>query len=182
MEEERREEVEQPVQVEVKEEKPKRSTKSKVITVMLCLALFCVFSVLLLVILDKGDKEEGNKEGGKKEEVKITYEIKENDLYVNSKKVSVTGALFSQDRLFKLSDAVIAGDCRSVCDWYIVDSNANIVGTIGTPVNATATAKEVVRPKFLTVEVEKVEGKLLDREVNNVENGWRYEDRRELCS
>ena len=46
MEEEKKEEVKEEVTVE----KPRRSTKSKVITVMLCVALFCVLSMLGFVI------------------------------------------------------------------------------------------------------------------------------------
>ena len=42
------------------EEKKKRSAKSKVITVMLGVSLFCVFSILLLVIFDDGTFFGGN--------------------------------------------------------------------------------------------------------------------------
>ena len=38
---------------EKKIEKPKRSTKSKVITIMLCISFFCVFSILLFVIFGR---------------------------------------------------------------------------------------------------------------------------------
>ncbi len=54
MDEEKKEEVnveqKEEIKEEVKVEKPKRSTKSKVITVMLCISLFCVFSLLGFII------------------------------------------------------------------------------------------------------------------------------------
>ena len=72
MEEEKKEEI--------KKEKPKRSTKSKVITVMLCISFFCVLSILLFVIFgndllpfnngDNTPKQEEKKEGNKEKENK----------------------------------------------------------------------------------------------------------------
>ena len=41
--------------MEKKKEVKGRSTKSKVMTVMLGVALFCILSLLLLAILDKGE-------------------------------------------------------------------------------------------------------------------------------
>ncbi len=41
----------------MEEEKKGRSAKSKITTVLLCLALFCVFSILLIIILEKDDKK-----------------------------------------------------------------------------------------------------------------------------
>ena len=81
MEEEKKEEI--------KKEKPKRSTKSKVITVMLCISFFCVLSILLFVIfgrdylpffrneVDNTTKEEEKKEESKKEEEKKEESKKE---------------------------------------------------------------------------------------------------------
>ena len=73
MEEEKKEEI--------KKEKPKRSTKSKVITVMLCISFFCVLSILLFVIFgndllpfnngDNTPKQEEKKEEEKEESTKI---------------------------------------------------------------------------------------------------------------
>ena len=50
MEEENKEEINEEVKEEIIVEKPKRSTKSKVMTVMLCVALFCVLSILIFAI------------------------------------------------------------------------------------------------------------------------------------
>ena len=63
------------VKKEVKVEKTKRSTKSKVITVFLCISFFCVFSILLFVIFGRDclpfgncEKENTPKQEEKKEE------------------------------------------------------------------------------------------------------------------
>ena len=50
MEEENKEEKQDEVKEEIIVEKPRRSTKSKVITMMLCIALFCVLSILIFAI------------------------------------------------------------------------------------------------------------------------------------
>ncbi len=72
MEEEKKEEI--------KKGKPKRSTKSKVITVMLCISFFCVLSILLFVIFGRdylpfNQKEEPAQEQKQEEpkEERITY-------------------------------------------------------------------------------------------------------------
>lgn len=63
---------------EVKEEVKKSSKKNKIMTIMLCISFFCVFSILLFVIFgrdclpfskcDNGPKEEQKKEPPKVEE------------------------------------------------------------------------------------------------------------------
>jgi len=72
------------------EEKKKRSAKSKVITVMLCVSLFCVFSILLLIIFDNGSLF------GWKEEVTIYNESKDDksnnkDSYVGKYITTILG-------------------------------------------------------------------------------------------
>ena len=114
-------------------------------------------------------KERGidcSKENGTQEpaQTKISYEVKGTALYVNNKKVDPDGSgafSTSKDIVFDLGDIILAGDCRSTCDWYFIDTTAKVVGTLGKPTQTTVTATELVKPKFETVDVTKVESKTI---------------------
>ena len=176
---------------EVMVEKPKRSTKSKVTTVFLCIALFCVLSILIFAIFgsdllpfnqggDTTPKQEEKKEETKTEPIK--YELKTveggDELYVNSKKVAISDLVTQKERIFNVNDELIlVGDCKSLCDWYFVDKDANVLGTLGTVKNTTIQRTVLVVPKFDNVEVEKVEGK----DIYFYDYGFSYQDGSSLC-
>ncbi len=185
--------VEQPVKQEVvepketvveepiKPEKKGRSTKSKIITVMLGVSLFCVFVLLGWIIFfdkeDEGPPKKPEQQEEKQETKTINYELRGEELYINNNKFALDGAVLNASRIFKLSDLLIVGDCRSVCDWYFVDSDAKIVGTIGNNDNSTIQYNQLVVPKFSNVEVEKVEG----NDIYFYDYGFNYQDGSSLC-
>lgn len=159
---------------EVKMEKPKRSTKSKVMTVFLCISFFCVLSILLYLIfggvipgkekapqVDYGCVD-GTTDCLNPKQEKISYEVKNSKLYVNNKVVDHDGSFeTSNDRIFDLGDLLLVGDCRSTCDWYFIDANASIVGSLGKPTQTDYSTKELVTPRFNTLEIEEVKDKII---------------------
>ena len=97
-----------------------------------------------------------------KEETKINYNIKDSRLYVNNKKIDPDGSgIFSvtKDNLYDLGDLLLVGDCRSGCEWYFIDANATIVGSLGDDSTFANNKKSLVSHKFPVIVIDKVEGK-----------------------
>ena len=180
MEEEKKEEVKE----EIKVEKPKRGTKSKVMTVMLGVTLFCIFSLLLMTIFSDelffGKKNNSQpapqKEEQKEEEEnqetttsKINYQVKDSQIYVNNKVVVVKNLIDidedepisisnEKDDIYDLGDLLLVADRRSTVSWFFVDANGNVVGSIGEIVD---NVKELVKPKFNVVDVTSVKNNVI---------------------
>ena len=84
----------------------------------------------------------------------IKYEIKKNaeqqtQLYVNGKLVGKNYYWFDKENIYDLGDLLLAGECRSNCNWYFVDATGTIVGSLGGVVDddgTSATDNELVRP------------------------------------
>ena len=118
-----------------------------------------------------------------KEESKISYNIKDNELYVNNKKVNhpdgVSSLGIDKDNIYDLGDLLLVGDCRSTCDWYFIDGNANTVGSLGKPdqVLGNITIKELVKTKFEFIQVQKVEGKT----IYFYDHGYTTQDSYSIC-
>ena len=145
MEEEKKEELE-----EVTVEKTRRSTKSKVMTVLLCVALFCVLSILLFVIFgrdllpfNQGEnnppKQEEKKEEPKKET--IAYELKKDasnndELYVNGKKIDkINGNAVQKDKIYQIKDALLVIEGIDSDLIYMIDKDGNVFEEISGKLN-----------------------------------------------
>ncbi len=115
MEEEKKEEVKEDIKVE----KPKRSTKSKVITVLLCISLFCILCILLAMILGKLDTDNGSSDNNSGNNTnKISYEIKKDEkcvdgepctkLYVNGNVIKdINGEAVLEDNIHYILDSLL---------------------------------------------------------------------------
>ncbi len=113
---------------------------------------------------------------------KFTYEVKEEKLYVNGKKIESIIGNFPEDRIHDLGDVLLVGECRDFCDWYFFDENAKIVGTIG-QVGDTINAKKVVvdtviDPKFDINDVYEVDGKVIKLYTRN----YTGQDNTDVCN
>ena len=94
----------------------------------------------------------------------IKYEIKKNaeqqtQLYVNGKLVGKNYYWFDKENIYDLGDLLLAGECRSNCNWYFVDATGTIVGSLGGVVDddgTSATDNELVRPMFGTLYIKEV--------------------------
>ena len=101
----------------------------------------------------------------KEDEKKFTYEAKDEQLTVNGKKIEDIKGIFSNDKIYDLGDLLLVGECRDFCDWYFIDENSKIVGTIG-QVGDTINAKKIIvdkliDPKFDINDVLEVNGKVI---------------------
>ena len=163
--------------------------KNSTVTVLLVAIIMILCGVLIYFFFIK-DKEETKstepeqkqkQDDTKKEPIK--YELKKNsenndELYVNGKKVDISNLVTEKDRLFNVDDEIIiVGDCKSVCDWYLVDKDAAVLGTIGNVQNSTIKRTVLLVPKFENIEVEKVEGKI----IYLTDYGFTYQDGSSLC-
>lgn len=113
---------------------------------------------------------------------KFTYEVKEDGLYINGKKLENIIGVFNRDRIYDLGDLLLVGECRDFCDWYFVDENAKVVGTIG-PVGDTVNAKKIVvdkliDPKFDINDVTEVNGKVITLYTRN----YTGQDSTDVCN
>jgi hypothetical protein len=134
---------------EVKVEKPRRSTKSKVITVMLCVALFCVLSILIFTIFgsdllpfnqgNDNKQQEEKKEEPKKET--IAYELKKDasnndELYVNGKKIDkINGNAVQKDKIYQIKDALLVIEGIDSDLIYMIDKDGNVFEEISGKLN-----------------------------------------------
>ena len=98
----------------------------------------------------------------KEETNKISYNLTNTTLYVNNKKIDPDGSgsfETSKDNIYDLGDLLLVGDCRSTCEWYFIDANATIVGSLGDDSTFATNKKSLVTHKFPVIVIDKVVGK-----------------------
>ena len=122
------------------------------------IVLLCGALIYFLVIKDKDEAKPTEPEQQEKQDEPkmeaVKYEIKENashtnQLLVNGKVVGKDYYNFEKENVFNVGDLLLAGECRSNCNWYFVDATGTIVGSLGGVVDddgTSATDNELVRP------------------------------------
>ena len=132
------------------------------------IVLLCGALIYFLVIKDKDEAKPTEPEQQEKQDEPkmeaVKYEIKENashtnQLLVNGKVVGKDYYNFEKENVFNVVDLLLAGECRSNCNWYFVDATGTIVGSLGGVVDddgTSATDNELVRPMFGTLYIKEV--------------------------
>lgn len=123
------------------------------------IVLLCGALIYFLVIKDKEEPKPTEPEQQEKQDEPkmeaVKYEIKENashtnQLLVNGKVVGKDYFNFEKENVFNVGDLLLAGECRSTCQWIFVDATGTIVGSMGAT-DDDISVTELVRPMSGTV-------------------------------
>lgn len=176
---------------------------NKGIIIFLCIIILVLAGALVYFICFKKDKESikpsptnESKEPEKptepekatepetpsKQESKFIYEAKGEEVYVNGKKVENIIGNFTNDRIYDFGDLLLVGECRDFCDWYFINENTEVVGTIG-QVGDTINSKKIIvdsliEPKFDINDILEVNGKVVKLHTRN----YTGQDSTDLCN
>ena len=164
---------------------PKKNNSAVIAALVAIIVLLCGALIYFVFIKDKEEAKPKEEEQQEKTTVKINYEIKEsttsstNSLYVNNKLVGKDYYNVEKEDVYDLGDLLLVGECRSTCQWFFVDADGNIAGTLGYYGEELASAKELVRPMAGSVGYIK---EVKDKTIYFVDYKYNTQDGSSICN
>ncbi len=139
-----------------------KEKRSKLVIALLCVVIVLLIAAVIYLVFfnDKKLEPQGNDnvpvDNNTQKISNMNVDIKENNLYVNGKKVSgIDFSNLQEDYIYELGDLLLISDCSSICQHFFVDEKANVVGAIGKYENLNT----LINPKYYNIFIKEIKGK-----------------------